>query len=279
MVTGVPTTKRRFMLCRRLAIVIVAACVAGCGGGGASSTPRPTSNPAAPFIAFAPSNISVRSSQFDFFGYLTYTARAGLVPKPISPANGALGCDRGLNVALQIHQGPAPIGVVHDQYVVLPLSVNPPKGTTLTCSSTWGLFDASGAIVAQAPLQAKLVYDTGNPAIYFNPAKLTLASTAGIATSMLAYADSSGFKARPVVPASLTMACTGGATLKPQISAGGILQGYVQDRFAIDPTAVTPQPPAGTKSVACSTEWGLFDASGNLVQKAVLAVVITYAQP
>lgn len=265
------------MLRRRLFVALIAAFAGGCSGGGVgSSSPGPTPSPAA-FIEFVPASVTLRSSQVDYYGFLTYSARAGLVPKPVSPAGGWLACDHGFNVALQIHAGPAPIGVVHDEYIVFPLSVNPPKGTTLTCSSTWGLFDAAGTMAAQAPLRANLIYDTGKPAISFSPPVLVLKSTAPTATSVLAYESANGSTAEPIEPPSLDLACKGGYTLKPQIRAGGTLEGYVQDRFEIDPSAVTPKPKAGTKTISCATVWALLDAKGHIVQEAALAVVITYA--
>jgi hypothetical protein len=252
--------------------------LAACSGGGGSSpaAPVPTATPSSPpFIEFVPATISVRSSQFDYFGELTYSARTGLVPKPLSPAKGVLACNGGYSVVMQIHQGPAPIGVVHDQYLVLPLTANPPEGTTLSCTSTWGLYDASGALVAQAPLQATLIYDTGKPAIYFMPASLKIESSSGTAVATLAYISHAGLKDKPVTPGSGYLACAGGYSVKPQLRAGPALPGYIAVLYEIDPADVTPKPAKGA-TLDCTTTWGLADTAGNVVQVATLKVAITY---
>jgi hypothetical protein len=255
-----------------VALFVLAA--SGCSGGGGASTPAPAASP--PFIAFAPSSISLRSSQFDYFGFLTFTARAGLVPKPVSPADGSLACDQGFHVGLQVHQGPAPIGVVHDEYLVLPQTAKPSLGTTLTSSATWGLFDESGTMVAQGqPLQAKILYDTGKPGIYFTPAKLVTKSSAGIVTSILAYSSLKGFDGKPLAPKTGFLACKGGYTLTPKLRAGPLLSGYVQVRYEVDPSAVSPEPKKG-QTLDCASEWGLIDSAGNVVEEATLAASVTY---
>jgi hypothetical protein len=260
---------------RRLFVAFFAIAVTGCSGGSGSTAPGPTPSPAA-FIAFVPNDISLRSSQFDYFGFLTYSARAGLVPRPISPPDGSLACDQGIRVRLQIHQGPAPIGVVHDEYLVLPLSAKPKLGTTLTCSSTWGLFDKNGTMVAQAqPLQAKITYDTGKRGIYFSPSVLILKSSGGLATSTLAYATANGFKGKALAPLTGFLTCKGGYTLTPQLRAGPLLPGYLQTYYEIDPSAVEPKPKKG-QTLGCASVWGLVDPAGNVAETAALVVAITY---
>jgi hypothetical protein len=260
---------------RRICVSLLAVSCAACsGGGGSAVAPSPTPSPA-PFISFVPASINFKSSAFDYFGELTYTARTGLVPKPLTPPNGSMTCNDGLNIGLQIHQGPAPIGVVHDEYVVLPLNVQPAIGTVLNCTSTWGLYDSSGALVAQAPLQATVTYDNGRPAIYFTPAALAFKASAGSGTSVLAYATTAGFKPKPLSPDTGNLACQGGYTLAPKFRAGSSFPGYDQIRFELDPSAVSPVPPSGT-TVACAATWGLADAAGNIVQRAALNVKITF---
>jgi hypothetical protein len=235
------------------------------------ATPSPSP---APFITFVPDTITVRASKFDYFGELTYSGRAGLVPQPVSPASGYLACDRGFSVALRVHAGPAPIGVVHDEYLVLPLSVSPAKGTILTCSATWGLFDG-GTLVAQAPLHATVIYDTGKPAIYFNPRTLAFKSSDGTTSSVLAYATTADLKVEPISPKGGILACDGGYTLTTRLKAGGVLQGYVQDNYVVDPDAVAPKPAVG-QTLTCSSTWGLADSHGDVVQTAKIAVSLTY---
>lgn len=247
--------------------------LAACGGGGSSSTPAPSPSPVAT-AEFLPSSITVKASAYDYYGTLAFSSIAGAHPQPISPADGSLACNNGYSVPLQIRSGPAELTLVRDQYVILPQANVLPQGTTLTCTSTWGVYDASDDLLAKAQLQATVVYDTGVPAISFSPSTVTLGATSGSNPAItLAYTSASGFTAQPVAPADGSLACSGGYDIPVQLRAGAGATGLIKDTYVVLFDKISP--PAGT-SLTCTSEWGVYDASNTQVQTATLNATVTY---
>jgi hypothetical protein len=176
-------------------------------------------------------------------------------------------------VPLQIRAGPDEIGVVRDQYVVLPLLATPPAGTTLTCTSEWGTYSAAGTLLASTTLNATIVYDQSGTTIAFSPSKATIKASGGNAPIYLDYTSATGFSIAPVSPSTTTLACPNGYAPTTQLHAGPGKSGEVVDQLVIDTASISP--PAGTK-LACTATYGLYDSMNTLAAQATLAVTLEY---
>jgi hypothetical protein len=250
---------------------LLALVLAACSGGGRGS-PGPAATPA-PSAAFQPASVTVHARAFDYFGTFAFTAAANGTPKPIAPADGTLACDGGYHIPLDIRSGPDQLGLVRDQYVVLPLLASPPAGTTLTCTSEWGIFGASGALLASATLDATVVYDQSGTIIDFSPSSATVRASGGNAPIFLEYTSTAGYSVKPLAPADGALACPGGYAPQTQLRAGPGKSGAIEDQLVVLTASIAPPP--GT-SLACTTTYALLDPTGTPVAQASLAVTVQY---
>jgi hypothetical protein len=257
---------------RRLVLALLGLMLASCGGGGGGLSPGPTAVPR-PSVAFEPSTISVDAASYDFFGIFAFTASTNGVPKPIDPADGTLACNGGYHVQLQIRAGPDQLGVVRDQYVVLPLLASPPAGSKLTCAGTWGIFDASGALLGSATLNATIDYNQTGTIIGFSPTPATVHAAGGDPPIELAYTSAAGFSIEALDPANGTLACPNGYAPQTQLSAGPNTPGAIEDRLTVVTSSIAP--PAGTK-LQCFVTYGLLNPAKLLVAEATLTLTLLY---
>jgi hypothetical protein len=225
-------------------------------------------------IAFEPHEFSMLSSRYDYLGTLVYPAISGILPKPVPPSNGYLACNGGYSVDLQVRAGPYFKGYIADQFVVLPRSVSPPRGTILHCTSTWGLYTKIGnRFLSSATLTATIVYDTGPLPIEFLPAAVSLKSSGGSFDGTLAYYNVPGLTIRPIPASGPPLSCGGGLYLKFSISAGPVVGSTIHDRYTIDPNSASL--PVGT-TLLCSSTWGAYSPNGSLLGQSTLHASILY---
>lgn len=250
---------------------LLALALAACSGG-SDRSPEPAATPA-PSAAFQPASVTIHARDFVYFGTFAFTAAANGVPKPIAPADGTLACAGGYRIPLDIRSGPDQLGLVRDQYVVLPLLASPPAGATLSCTSEWGIFGGNGAQLASATLNATVVYDQSGTIVDFSPASATIRANGGNAPIFLEYTSEAGYSVKPETPADGTLACPGGYAPQTQLRAGPGKSNEIEDQLVISTTSIAP--PAGT-SLACETTYALLDPTGTLVARASLAVTLQY---
>jgi hypothetical protein len=217
--------------------------------------------------------VTVHTSAYDYYGVLAYEAASDGVPKPIDPANGTLACNGGYSVPLQIRAGPDLLGVVRDQYVILPLLASPPAGTTLTCTSRYGLYTTAGTLIASNTLNASIVYDANGTTITFDPATATVAASGGNAPIFIDYTSTLGFSIVPTSPANATLACPGGYAPQTQLRAGPGKAGIVVDQLAV--LTYTIAPPPGT-TLPCTVTYGLRDTNKTIVATATASITLQY---
>lgn len=250
---------------------LLALALAACsGGGGGSPGPAATATPSADF---QPASVTVHARSFDYFGTFAFTAAANGAPKPIAPADGTLACNGGYHIPLDIRSGPDQLGLVRDQYVVLPLLASPPAGTTLTCTSEWGVYGGNGALLTSATLNAMVVYDQSGTIIDFSPSTATVRASGANAPIFLQYTSEAGYSVKADTPADGALACPGGYAPQTQLRAGPGKSGAIEDQLVILTASIAAPP--GT-SLACNTTYALLDPTGTVVARASLAVTLQY---
>jgi hypothetical protein len=108
-----------------------------------------------PAIAFAPSAVTLTAGGAPYAGRLDYFFTAANV-KPIPDPGGYLTCSNGASVPLHVASGPIVGEQIRDSYTIDPGAVSLARGTSISCSSTWGSYLASGSLLGQATLSVTI---------------------------------------------------------------------------------------------------------------------------
>jgi hypothetical protein len=105
-------------------------------------------------IVFEPAKIALTAGSGPYVGTLAYGDAANRGVRPIPATGGYLNCPGGTAVPLHVAAGRDVGGQVRDTYTIVPSSLVVAPGSAITCSSTWGAYDAAGTLLGQATLEA-----------------------------------------------------------------------------------------------------------------------------